>query len=455
LEVDEIRLAHGAPSTFGAMLELCNFCCRRSVKLASNRPCDPSTCGLIACQKAKVKAESNAQNKSLDKRNKYIMCMRTTSLFCIGLLLPLSVHAWSAGGGGSSSDRRGFLIQTANKAAVAVGTASIGLNEVIGVESAQAATIYQPLLGSLAGQVHVITGASTGLGLESAKRLAAADATIVMTARNDAKGDKAKGQVLDYLKERSINNKEIYVLTLDLSDFASVKSFPERYEKMLGSRKIDVLMNNAGAINKDFELSKDGIERTFQSNQLGPFLLTSSLFPYLNHDGARVINVSSYAHVFSKVHETGKPGLDMGNLNSEISYASDGWEAYGQTKLENILFTEELQRRADAAGLDWLTTVALHPGLVGTDIWRSTPVAKGNSGLQALTSMLFYNNVLTTEEGANTQVQLASEKKIAKGKYYDENGRLKELAPFARDLSKAKQLWDVSEKLTGCVFSVQ
>jgi NAD(P)-dependent dehydrogenase (short-subunit alcohol dehydrogenase family) len=385
------------------------------------------------------------------------MCIRTTSLLCIGLLLPLSVQAWSTGGGGSSSDRRGFLIQTAGKAAVAVGTASIGLNEVIGVENAQAATsVYQPSPGSLAGQVHVITGANTGLGLESAKRLAAADATVVMTARSDAKGDKAKGQVLDYLKERSINNKEIYSLTLDLSDFESVKSFPERYEKMLGSRKIDVLMNNAGAINKDFELSKNGIERTFQSNHLGPFLLTSSLFPYLNHDGARVINVSSYAHeVIPKVHKTGKPGLDMNNLNSEISYASDGWEAYGQTKLENVFFTEELQCRADAAGLDWLTTVALHPGLVGTDIWRSTPVAKGSSGIKALSSMLFYNNVLTTEEGANTQVKLASEKNIAKGRYYDENGRLKELAPFARDSSKARELWDVSEKLTGCVFNVQ
>ncbi len=385
-----------------------------------------------------------------------IMFIRTATLLCIGLLLPLSTQAWSVGGG-PSSDRRGFLIQTASKAAVAVGTASVGLNEAIGVESAQAATtIYQPSPGSLAGQVHVITGASTGLGLESAKRLAAADATIVMTARTDAKGNKAKGEVLDYLKERLINNKEIYVLTLDLSDFASVKSFPERYEKMLGSRKIDVLINNAGAINKDFELTNDGIEKTFQSNHLGPFYLTSALFPHLNRDGARVINVSSSAHEkIPTVHKTGKPGLDMENLNSEISYAADGWEAYGQSKLENIFFTEELQRRADAAGLDWLTTVSLHPGVVGTDIWRSTPVGKGNSGIKALASVLFYNNVLTTEEGANTQVMLACEKNIAKGKYYDENGRLKELAPFARDSSKARKLWDISEKLTGCVFNVQ
>ena len=379
-----------------------------------------------------------------------------SSFFCIGLLLPLSTQAWSIGRSDDALNRRGFLIQTASKASVAVGTATVGVNEVIGIENAQAATtIYQPPPGSLSSQLHVITGASTGLGLESAKRLAAAGAAIVMTARTDVKGDNAKQQVLDYLDSRSISNKEIYVLTLDLSDFDSVKSFPDRYEKLLGSRKIDCLMNNAGAINKTFELSKDGLEKTFQSNHLGPFLLTSLLFPYLNRDGARVVNVSSIAHTLPKVHKTGKPGLDMDNLNSEISFASDGWEAYGQTKLENILFTEELQRRADAAGLIWLTTVALHPGLVGTDIWRSTPFAKGNTGILALTSTLFYNNVLTTEEGANTQVMLSSEKNIVKGRYYDENGRLQELAPFAKDSEKARQLWDVSENLTGCVFNVQ
>lgn len=394
--------------------------------------------------------------RSFHRHRPELATMRATAYLlplCAGLL-PSTALGWSFGGNDPSS-RRGFLDQTASKATVAVGTASI-LNEVIGVESAQAAVpIYQPSPGSLSNQVHVITGASTGLGLESAKRLATAGATIVLTARTDAKGEKAKAQVLNYLDERNINNKEIYVITLDLNDFASVRSFPERYEKMLGARKIDVLMNNAGAITKDREISQDGIEKTFQSNHLGPFLLTSLLFPYLNRDGARVINVSSMAHQFVRDHETFKPGLDLDNLNSELSYAADGWEAYGQTKLENILFTEELQRKADAAGLTWLSTVSLHPGVIGTDIWRSTVFAKGQVGLQALTSTLFYNNVLTTEEGSNTQVMLASEKNIVKGQYYDENGHVKKLAPFACDAGKARDLWDISEKLTGCVFNVQ
>lgn len=333
------------------------------------------------------------------------------------------------------------------------------------VENAGAAAVpvYEPAPGSLAGQVHVVTGATTGLGLESAKRLAAAGATVVMTTRNEARGERAKEQVLEYMRARSIVNEGIYVLDLDLSDLSSVRSFPDRYERALGSRKIDVLTNNAGAKNdSNLELTVDGFERTFQSNHLGPFLLTSLLFPYLNRNGARVINVSSAAHQFARVVGTGKQGLDMDNLNGALSYGSDGWEAYGNTKLENILFSMELQRRADAAGMTWLEAVALHPGVVGTNIWRDTYVAREAqndarpSPMRALASRLFYNSVLTTEEGANSQVMLAAEKKaVARGAYYDEFGKVRELAPFARDAAKAKELWEVSEKMSGHAFNVE
>ena len=380
---------------------------------------------------------------------KYLACLY------FGLLRTWSVRAWSFVGP-PHGDRRGFLIQSAKTAAI-VGTAGVYTANEAFIESAQAAatSIYEPPPGSLSGQVHVITGASTGLGLESAKRLAAAGATVVLTTRTDAKGERAKQQVMEYLKERSIDNPEVYDITLDLSMLSTVNSFPDQYKQLLGSRKIDVLMNNAGAITDHREVTKDGLERTFETNHLGPFALTALLFPYLNRNGARIINLSSVAHEYAKEVKTGKPGLDMNNLNGELSYGADGWEAYGNTKLENILFTQELQRRADAAGLDWLKVVALHPGVVGTDIWRNTYVSKSNSGLKGLASNLFYNNVLSTEEGANTQVLLASKKDIAKGKYYDENGRIKELAPFARDAEKAKELWETSEKLSGCAFKVE
>ena len=375
------------------------------------------------------------------------------SVFYVGMLSSGAV-AWSSVG---SSDRRGFL-QNASKATGVIGIAGICGGEVF-VDSAQAAStpgasdttkknnnVYQPLPGSLLGQVHVITGSSTGLGLEASKRLAAAGAAVVLTTRTAAKAERAKSEVLEYLQERSITNPEIYVVTLDLDDLASVKSFPDRYSHVLGSRKIDVLMNNAGTITKSREFTKDGFEKTFQSNHLGPFLLTALLFPYLNRNGngSRIINVSSMAHEFARMVKTGKPGLDMDNLNGELSYGADGWEAYGNTKLENILFTEELQRRADTAGLTWLTVVALHPGVVGTDIWRSTYVSKSNDAtamsIKGMTSKLFYNNVLSTEEGANTQVMLAANGEVVKGKYYDEYGRVKKLASFAQDQMKAREL---------------
>ena len=215
-------------------------------------------------------------------------------ILCLGLL-SCSAIAWSAGS--SSSDRRGFL-QHVNKATVLIGTASTGGGVL--VEKAQAAStlpasgtssqsttsntkhIYQPLPNSLTGQVHVITGASSGLGLESAKRLAAAGATVVLTTRTAAKADVAKRQVQDYLEERSIatSPETIYVLTLDMDDLATVRSFPDRYRKLLGSRKIDVLMNNIGTISQRRELTEDKLEKTFQSNHVGPFLLTAGLYTF-------------------------------------------------------------------------------------------------------------------------------------------------------------------------------
>ena len=370
-------------------------------------------------------------------------------LLYLGLLSSTGILALSVGP--ASSDRRAFLGQAT--AAVVGTTFGVGMSEAF-IQNADAVNLYQPLPGSLAGQVHVITGASSGLGLESAKRLAVAGATVVMTTRSEAKGEKAKNQVHQYLQERSVTNQEIYAIPLDLNDFASVKSFPDQYKQTLGSRTIDVLMNNAGVKNSNLETTIDGYEQTFQSNHLGPFLLTTLLFPYLNRSGSRIINVASSAHNLAKTIKTGKQGLDMNNLNGELLY--NDWGAYGNTKLENILFTQEIQRRADAAGLTWLTAVSLHPGVVGTDFWRNSYVAKSSPAfsLQALASTLFFDNILTTEEGANTQIMLAAENVVAKGKYYDEFGKMPELAPFAQDSVKARELWDVSEKFAGSKFSI-
>eukprot|EP00979_Chaetoceros_neogracilis_P003180 scaffold544_cov220-Chaetoceros_neogracile.AAC.6 len=382
------------------------------------------------------------------------------TVLCVWMLSS-SAAAWSTGP--SSFNRRGFL-QNAQKVAVVIGTSSVSGGGLL-VENAQAATpkneknkIYQPP-NSLVGKVMVITGASSGLGLESAKRLAAAGATVVMTTRTTAKADTAKSEVQQYLQDRSIDNKDIYALTLNMDDLSDVRSFPDRYAKVLDSRKIDVLMNNIGLISQSREITKDNLEKTFQSNHLGPFLLTSGLFPLLNRNGSRIVNVASKAHQFAKVVSTGKPGLDMNNLDGSLSYGLDGWEAYGNTKLENVLFTQELQRRADAAGCTWLTVASLHPGVVGTDLWKNTALAKPDNdkfSLQSFASGLFFKNTLTNEEGANTQIMLATSDTsgIKRGGYYDEFGQLVKLDAFAQDQVKARELWDVSENLSSCKFNV-
>jgi NAD(P)-dependent dehydrogenase (short-subunit alcohol dehydrogenase family) len=421
------------------------------------------------------------------------MTVYTLIVGLLGLLGLLTVTAWSPHQYPTAPtntheqhsvrvvSRKGFFQEAAGAALVSTAVVS-----GIGVEGAQAASaststststnanfnnVYEPPRGSQNGRVIIITGASSGLGLESAKRLAAAGATTILTARTTQKGTQAVSEVQQYLKERSVDNSNVYSVTLNLDDFESVKSFPQRYQQILPLKqmKIDVLMNNAGvAAIPTREVTQDGFERTFQTNHLGHFYLTALLLPYLNQQqGASVINISSTAHRYSMISKTGKQGLDMNNLNSEIDYQAQGWASYGRSKLENILFTQELQRRADSAGMKWLTTASLHPGVVGTDIWRTSYV--GNkpgdgsivSSLQALSSTLFYKSVLSTEEGANTQVWLASltnndgDNNHVKGKYFDEHRKAAKLGEFAEDREKARLLWEKSEELTGVRFKFE
>lgn len=320
--------------------------------------------------------------------------------------------------------------------------------------------VYEPEAGSLTGQVILITGASSGLGLESAKRLAAGGATVVLTSRTSTKGDEAVTSVKKYLEEKKIEDTpEIYNLVLDLDDLENVKQFAESY-KALDIGDISVLLNNAGCMAiPDRQLTKDGYERQFQSNHLGHFVLTATLFPFLSRDGAKVINVSSEAINFAQ------GGLDTENLNGEQSYSP--WPAYGQSKLSNVLFTKELQRKADNAGQDWLTSVTLHPGVVSTDLWRNIVGEerfndiKGSipSGVESIVSNIASLNPFTktVAEGASTQVFLAStvnSTDLVKGAFYDDMKVKENLPKFALDEEKAEALWEISEDLGGIQFDL-
>eukprot|EP00980_Cylindrotheca_fusiformis_P016292 scaffold4841_cov132-Cylindrotheca_fusiformis.AAC.5 len=349
--------------------------------------------------------------------------------------------------------RKGFLVGAAG--AAVVGTATAAGAAVAITNQASKKSVYEPAPGSLNDQVILITGASSGLGLESAKRLAAAGATIVMTARNPTKGEKAVESVKEYLRDKGVTNTpKIYSLVLDLDDLSNVKKFPQSF-KALGLGDISVLINNAGVMAiPERQLTKDGYERTFQSNHLGHFVLTAELFPYLSRNGAKVINVSSEGFNFAA------PGLELDNLNGEKKYGA--WSSYGLSKLANILFTQELQRRADEAGQTWLTTVALHPGAVSTDLGRNIVgeekwnelKTKGPSGLEALALNAASIFTKTVPEGASTQVFLASggDGTLKKGAFYEDLKEKKSLPSFAKDEAKAKALWEESEILGGIKF---
>ena len=195
------------------------------------------------------------------------------------------------------------------------------------------------------GKVVLITGGNAGLGLESTKRLVEAGAAVIFTSRDAITGNKAVEDVHSYLEEGQLKTHEydgdastttttpfmgkVHVANLDL------KSFDDRLSSIIGKgTKIDVLVNNAGVMAVPTkQLTKDGYERTFQTNHLGHFVLTSLLLPRLQFN-ARVINVSSMAYQFAGA----KGGLELDNLNGELNYGP--WSSYGQSKLANILFYE-------------------------------------------------------------------------------------------------------------------
>ena len=372
------------------------------------------------------------------------------------------------------------LVTTAGVAgAVAVTTAAAQQAQAL----QQAAQIYNPPSNSMVGKVVVITGGSTGLGLESAKRLAAAGATIVLTSRTEMKGRKAVKEVVDYLVQKgrlplfttsntsstssNTDGDNIYSLVLNLDDLSDVQQFAFRYASLNLNLPISILINNAGVMAiPTRELTIDGNERTFQSNHLGHFVLTNALLPYFNTNttnsggggGTRIITVASTASNF-----VGRTGLDLSNLNGENSYSA--WGSYGASKLANILFTRELQSRATTAKLDWLTAVTLHPGVVNTDLWRYIigeelldEIKNSNNPLFELVVAPLLSDVTqlftkTPEQGASTQIYLAAttNNDIVKGAYYDEM-KVKALPSFATDDEKARLLWEASERLSGVRF---
>jgi NAD(P)-dependent dehydrogenase (short-subunit alcohol dehydrogenase family) len=293
------------------------------------------------------------------------------------------------------------------------------------------------------GRTAVITGATGGLGYETALALAGAGATVVLTGRNDAKGRHA----IEMIRRRSPDAKVSYE-TLDLASLASVADFAARFAA--GQRSLDLLVNNAGVMALPVrQTTSDGFEVQFGTNYLGHYALTAHLLPSLRRGSQpRVVNLSSLAH------RSGAINFD--DLQGARSYSA--WKAYGQSKLAMLMFAFELQRHSNAAGWGLMSNAA-HPGFARTDLIANGP---GTGGLLTGIGNLLKPYVSqSAAEGALPTLFAATSPEAKPAGYYGPNWfyELKgavapaKIMPQARDAAVAARLWDVSAALTGVSFN--
>jgi NAD(P)-dependent dehydrogenase (short-subunit alcohol dehydrogenase family) len=288
------------------------------------------------------------------------------------------------------------------------------------------------------GKLAVVTGATGGLGYETALALARAGAEVLVTGRNAEKGRVAIEQI-----KRAVPSAKVRFATLDLASLASIRAFAA---SMLDDRPLDLLINNAGVMDLPTRrLTEDGFELQFGTNHLSHFVLTSLLLPWLRKaQSPRVVNVSSLAHRGGKI--------DFSNLQAERKYNS--WAAYQQSKLANLLFTFELQRRSDAYGWGLMSNAA-HPGYARTELIPNGPGTGGlkGIGMKVLGSFMSHS----AAAGALPTLFAATSPEAAPNGYYGPNGvyELKgqvaaaKTFPQAKDEALARKLWEVSEQLTG------
>jgi NAD(P)-dependent dehydrogenase (short-subunit alcohol dehydrogenase family) len=279
---------------------------------------------------------------------------------------------------------------------------------------------------ALRGKVILVTGATSGIGLETARQLADMGAAVIGVGRNLEKSAAAAEQV-----RQESGNPQVEYLNADLSSQEQIRrlveGFRSRYERL------DVLVNNAGGFFNKYVETADGIELTFALNHLNYFLLTSLLLDLLvKSTPARVVNVSSDAH------RNGRINFD--DLEGKQHY--NGWRAYAQSKLANVLFTYELARRLEGTGV---TANALHPGFVATGFGHNNRdlVGWGTRLAQRVAAR-------TPEQGAQTSNYLAASPAVegVTGKYFVDKKPVPS-SPLSYDQSVARQLWEVSAAMTG------
>jgi NAD(P)-dependent dehydrogenase (short-subunit alcohol dehydrogenase family) len=274
------------------------------------------------------------------------------------------------------------------------------------------------------GKICVVTGATSGIGLVTAQVLARQGATLIVIARNAERGAATVSRI-----RQETGNSAVELMVADLSAQAQVRQLAGEIQQHCA--RLDVLVNNAGALFARRQLSQDGLEMTFALNHLAYFLLTNLLLdPLKAADSACVVNVSSEAHRRAR--------LDFSDLQGQHRYT--GWLAYARSKLANILFTYELARRLAGTGI---VTNALHPGFVATNFGRN------NRSLTAVLFRILQLAAISPEEGAQTIIYLASSPAVkgVTGEYFVKQQAVRS-SQVSYDRAASERLWQVSAELT-------
>ena len=289
----------------------------------------------------------------------------------------------------------------------------------------------------------IVTGGNSGLGYESVKAFASKGAKVILASRSLEKGEDAKKSIL-----KEVTDAEIIVMRLDLGDLESVRDFAANYRKSYNS--LHILLNNAGIMMTPYFLTEDGYEGQFGTNHLGHFALTGLLIDILNKtENSRIVNVSSMAH------KQGRMDFDKLQFNDGNGYSPT--KAYGRSKLSNLLFTYELQRKLESSGSKTIS-LAAHPGVATTNLARHLE----NKFIFKILYPIFKCISQDQLMGALPQIRASVDPQVKGGQYYGPDGKremkgypvIVESNELSHNSSDAAILWEISEKLTGIKYDL-